>query len=141
MSVWRFAAWSLCLGLLFLATGCGKPGPRRAAVSGAVTYDGKPLKSGRITFEPAPGVPGPSTAAEITDGSYEIPIEMGAAVGKNIVRVSQTKPSGKKIKSNFSDDLVDEIIEVIPAKHNTRSERVEVIEPVQNDLNVHLPAD
>lgn len=65
---------SLCfwcaLGLL---AGCGDSGPRRVAVEGTVTLDGKPLAHKGLMFIPQPGTPG-NGAADTTDkdGKYSL---------------------------------------------------------------------
>jgi hypothetical protein len=42
--------WVVSLGL-FLALGCGKPGPQLVPVSGTVTLDGQPLTEGFLYFK------------------------------------------------------------------------------------------
>lgn len=53
------------LALLFGVVGCSKSGK----VTGTVTYDGKTVPVGRITFHPEKGNP---VSAEIEDGSYTV---------------------------------------------------------------------
>jgi hypothetical protein len=53
--------------LALLLAGCG----RGAVVSGRVTYDGRPVENGFITFFPADGR-GNTTGAEIVQGLYHI---------------------------------------------------------------------
>ena len=44
--------WLLVLlGLLFVANGCAKPGPKVYPVSGSVTLDGQPLSEGTVYFK------------------------------------------------------------------------------------------
>ena len=40
-----------CLGPLVLISGCKDPGPATYVVTGTVTYKGKPLPTGLVTFE------------------------------------------------------------------------------------------
>jgi hypothetical protein len=54
--------------LAALAAGCGRPS---ANLSGEVTYDGRPVESGTITFLPADGK-GPTAGATVTDGRYAV---------------------------------------------------------------------
>jgi len=68
---------ALALGVL-LACGCGGGGgkgggPARYDVSGSVTYAGKPVPAGSITFQPdkAKGNSGPAGFAEIKNGKYD----------------------------------------------------------------------
>src|SRR5262245_54721186 len=59
----------LALTAALAAAGCGG-GPRTAAVRGTVTYQGKPVPNGTVTFVPAAG---PHATGEIgPDGSYTL---------------------------------------------------------------------
>jgi hypothetical protein len=71
---------------LVLATlvGCGAGAPKYASVKGTVTYNGKPIEKGQITFA-LPGLP-PSTM-DIDDGKFN----GQAMVGENKVAVSMMK--------------------------------------------------
>ena len=40
-----------CLGPVALISGCKDPGPTTYVVTGAITYKGKPLPTGIVTFE------------------------------------------------------------------------------------------
>lgn len=62
----RALPWSCC-ALLLALTGCGGP----KGVSGTVTYDGKDVEKGFITFFPADGV-GNTAGAKIVQGRYTI---------------------------------------------------------------------
>lgn len=75
----RFESWamassklSLCICTVLVAyiAGCSqKPvAPNRTTVSGAITYDGKPLPAGSVSFESTEK--GIATSAPIKDGSY-----------------------------------------------------------------------
>ena len=65
--------------LLLLLPGCGT----RAVVSGRVTYDGKAVEKGFITFFPADGN-GNTSGAEILQGEYRVD---GISPGKKRVLV------------------------------------------------------
>lgn len=68
--------------------GCGRSsGPARHAVTGAVTYAGKPLAAGRISFEPDTdrGNKGPAGVGEIVAGRYETYRTMGVVGGPHRV--------------------------------------------------------
>ena len=81
----------LCIGLVLL-TGCSRPasGPQRFAFSGAVTFDGNPVPTGRIVFEPdtATGNSGPAGYGSIQQGKFATYPSMGAVGGPHIVRIS-----------------------------------------------------
>ncbi len=78
----------LVLVLLAMQTGCG--GVKKAPVSGRVTYNGKPVKSGHIMFMSTNGVPG--TGELDGDGRYRLQ----AAVGENTVTV-ESRGLGKPL--------------------------------------------
>src|SRR5581483_39375 len=74
----RFAALAVAIGIV----GCGKSGaPSYANVSGAVTYNGKPIEKGQITFARDGR---PPTQADIVDGKYT----GQAMVGSNRVSIT-----------------------------------------------------
>lgn len=69
--------YGVAFSLLALA-GCG--GPSVAPVNGTVSYDGKPVNGGTLTFSPVvmDGAPVPVKSADILpDGSYAIGTENG----------------------------------------------------------------
>jgi hypothetical protein len=61
-------------GLLLLPivclVGCGQDGPQRYRLSGAVTFQGKPVPEGNIAFEPVEGEVGGGYAF-ISQGKYD----------------------------------------------------------------------
>lgn len=81
-----------CVRLLLLAvvSGCGG-GEQEYDLSGAVTYQGKPVPMGTITFEPdvTKGNNGPAGYAKIRDGQYDTSDEEGQATigGPHLVRI------------------------------------------------------
>lgn len=92
-------------GLLFalllvpLATGCGS-GKAGATVSGKVTYQGKPLSSGIVTFVPDSG---PAHHTEIkSDGSYRLanvpvgPVRIGVQTKSGQSGSPSKEPTGKE---------------------------------------------
>jgi hypothetical protein len=76
-----------------LATiGCGRSdGPQRYRVSGAVTFDGKPVPRGTVTLEPdrSQGNRGPAGYADIIDGRYKT--HLGAVGGPHVVKIVEAK--------------------------------------------------
>jgi hypothetical protein len=87
------------LALLLPLWGCSGSVPNYA-VSGHVTYAGKPLTQGSIAFEPTDGErpdPRPTTGAEIVDGAFQTPAGKGIGAGSYIVRIYPPMPrSGEK---------------------------------------------
>jgi hypothetical protein len=85
-AMWRFiAAMALALPL----AGCGSEGPPRYELSGTVTFDGKPVPKGFITFTPdtEKGNDGPGGGAEIIDGKYRTESGKGIIGGPHNVRI------------------------------------------------------
>ncbi|MEW4452962.1 hypothetical protein AB1L30_09820 [Bremerella sp. JC817] len=85
--LWSVGVLSATLAL----TGCGPSGPEMGDVSGKVTYRGKPLPTGTITFIPeTEGMP--RAFAEInSDGTYVAetkPFGRGVPLGKHRVMIS-----------------------------------------------------
>jgi hypothetical protein len=72
--------------LLMLAlSGCGRGGPERTAVSGAVLFDGTPMAAGTIRF--VPDTKGPAAVGAITNGFYDIPRDQGPVAGPHRVEI------------------------------------------------------
>jgi hypothetical protein len=71
--------------LPLLAAGCS---PGKGTVSGQVTYDGKPLKLGTISFHPEGGRHDPANG-KIVDGAYSVD---DVTVGPNKVTVLALDP-------------------------------------------------
>lgn len=87
------ASAALLLALpLALLVGCGAgggTGPKRYAVSGTVTFAGKPVPKGSITLEPnaESGNSGPGGGAEIVNGKYNTGVEKGVIGGAYTIRI------------------------------------------------------
>jgi hypothetical protein len=102
------------------AVGCSK-GSDRASVSGKVTFDGQPVASGQIAFEPR-GT-GRLGIAQIADGAYKMAAEQGPTPGEYVVRITANRPTGAKTAGGRGGDAqVDVYEQFIPAKFNDRSE-------------------
>jgi hypothetical protein len=90
------------LGTLFALfavafAGCGsKPdeGPTRYQVSGQVTFDGKPVPTGTITFVTTSG---PSGSAQITDGKYDTRTGKGVVGGPHQVMIEGFDGKGTEL--------------------------------------------
>lgn len=81
--------------LLLALAGCSSDG--RMTASGTVTLDDKPLKSGAISFQPAPGSPGHSAGGQIIDGEFHLPADHGLKPGRYLVTVLSFKPTGRMV--------------------------------------------
>lgn len=122
------------LTLLPIVAGCMDGGPPMGTVSGAVTVDGEPAKTGSISFFPVDGVS--STAGgEIKDGKYSAEVPPG--MSKVEIRVS--KAVGEKRLYNTPDSPVQPIMaEVLPAKYNDRTELTFDVQAGSNERDFHL---
>src|SRR5438132_8043222 len=85
----RFTVLALAIGVV----GCGQKtgAPAFANVSGTVTYNGKPLEKGQITFATDGR---PPTMADIVDGKYT----GQAMIGSNKVAIAAFRKSATERK-------------------------------------------
>ncbi|MFO0957991.1 MAG: hypothetical protein U0800_11275 [Isosphaeraceae bacterium] len=103
--------------------GCGGSGDNlpRQAVSGTVTYDGQPIKEGRINFTPSdPNMKDPVFGGSpIKDGKYSIAKDVGLVPGKYNVSISAS--SGDKAGDDAPGSSKGLPKEMLPAKYNVKS--------------------
>ncbi|WP_406699057.1 hypothetical protein V5E97_09275 [Singulisphaera sp. Ch08] len=114
---------SLSIAISVAAFGCGgaADGPPREPVYGAVTFDGKPLEKGLITFTPANG--GELVVSGlILDGQFSLTREEGPGLGPHRVDIWSKQATGR-ILPNPDDpgNPVPEQKEVIPPQFNINS--------------------
>ncbi len=117
------ASLMLMCVVLALLPGCGSPDSGRASVSGKVTFDGEPVKTGQVSFEPQGQ--GRFGIAQIVDGAYQMPPQQGPTPGKYTVRVTADRPTGKPaqaLPSAAGRPTGEAYEQYIPAKYNERSE-------------------
>src|SRR5687767_14946786 len=81
----------LLLALLSTVVGCGQS---TLTVRGNVTYDGKPVEDGVISFDPV-DKNAPTMGGKITNGAYSVTAPKEAA-GKKIVRITASRKTGKQ---------------------------------------------
>ncbi len=82
---------AVTLSVFGLVMGCGgSGGPTRYTVEGKVTFGGKPVPAGEITFEPDPakGNKGPAGYGIIDDGRYATSPGKGVVGGPHVVRIT-----------------------------------------------------
>jgi hypothetical protein len=117
-------AATLTVVMLAIVAGCKRreyPGEQRYALSGKVTVDGAPMQFGLITFQPD-GEGGIVSGGPIKDGAYSIPEPKGPTAGKYRVLINWNKPTGKKVKDAWGEEIMDEYKEGLPAKYHSASE-------------------
>lgn len=93
------------------------------AVEGTVSYDGKPVEEGTISFAPADGQ-GPTAGGPIQNGKYHLAGESGVAPGKKIVRITAVRKTGRQVEAGPPQPpgtMVDEVEFYIPDIYNTKS--------------------
>jgi hypothetical protein len=120
----RFYRSVFCLLIGLSLIGCGSSGPPRAALSGAVAFDGTPVNEGTIAFVPTAETKGTSVGADIKDGKYSIPAATGPMYGKYMVQIRWPKKTGKQIEMGSpapKGTMIDEVAEAIPTKYNTET--------------------
>jgi hypothetical protein len=87
-------SWHRVVGCCLLLAGCGGSAELpKVEISGHVTYNGKPVQSGEITFLPMDGTKSPPTAAVITNGEYRTATRGNIAVGKYRVEIREFRES------------------------------------------------
>jgi hypothetical protein len=103
--------------LLFVFGALGGCGDRvgRAEIEGRVTWEGNPVPTGQLVFEPDPdrGGKGPAGVATIRDGRYRTDPGFGAVAGPHIVRfrfgdgqgVSDMQPFGRMLCPEFTESV------------------------------------
>jgi hypothetical protein len=109
----------------------------RVAVSGTITFDGKPLPEGKIQFQPV-GSDGPAVIAvgAVQDGTFSIDRPSGPTPGKYRVMISSQAP----VKfSGGAEPTPKPEPEKIPEKYNRKSkEEVEVKPDTPQTFNFSL---
>lgn len=86
----------LLASLALLATGCSRSdsGVPRAAVTGVVTLDGRPLTNGMVRFVPTDGTKGPKTAVAVSVGMFSVDSEHGPVIGRHRIEIESTDDGG-----------------------------------------------
>lgn len=117
----------LCLAAL-AAAGCGgSNGPRKYGVSGAVTFDGKPIERGFITLQ-ASSPPAQSEGAKIADGAFSltaIPGEYKVEIrGVRSVPFVEGKTSGLMVDENYVPDRYNQKTELVAKVTNAEKDNV-----------------
>src|SRR5687768_16985261 len=84
------------------SAGCSSSGA--AAVEGKVSYGGEPIDVGTITCLPQSSA-GVKTGGLIESGVYIVEAKVGPAPGLHRVEIRWAKPTGKKFKNEFGEDI------------------------------------
>ncbi|WDI41051.1 hypothetical protein [Bremerella sp. P1] len=113
----------------FLASslGCSDSGISRQAISGTVVLDGQPLKEGSILLTPITPK-GMTAGCKIEDGRYELNGDTGPTPGEYRVEISAWKSSDKPQLDEATGQMVADVVSIIPARYNSKSELTAKIE-------------
>jgi hypothetical protein len=126
--------WAVLVAATVLTVaGCG--GRTTGEVSGTVTFDGKPVEAGGITFVPVDGK-SPTTGGVLKDGQYKV---LSVPVGAAKVVINGTKVIGKKKLYDSPDSPEMPLAtELLPDKYNKDTELRFDVNAGQNQKNFDL---
>lgn len=109
--------------LLSSVIGCGPSGPQRAVVFGTVTYDGKEVGDGEISFIPKAETSGSGGGSRITLGQYRIDLGGGVLLGDYKVSiVGYELAPGAEPPPAIIDINTPRGKKFLPAKYNIKTE-------------------
>ncbi len=133
----RFPAIMLFLIATISSAGCGDA--TKARLKGNVTFDGRPIEEGSISFLPADGTDSRKASAAVLNGVYDIPADRAPTPGKFKIEISWMRKTGNKIASaDPGMGAADETKEAIPAKYNRDSTLVRDLVAGENKLDFKL---
>ena len=128
--------------LMTTFVGCGPKRPAAAPVRGKITFQGKPVTEGQITFHPEHGRP--AIGAIGTDGTYRLTTfksDDGAEPGNYRVTIDATRVTGGTQPKSFRDEMrnmnkgiVPKIERLVPEKYS-RPETSPLTAEVKQDQN------
>lgn len=109
MKWWNTLLLTACL------LGCSRnDGPVRHHISGKVTYQGKPVPSGIIVFEPDhdAGNSGPQGSAEIEDGTFNTNSKTGRGIvgGPTIITIIGQKQKPANVEQTTGTALFEDYV-------------------------------
>lgn len=131
-SRWR-AAWRKAAPIaILMIAGCEKS--TLGVVTGTVTVDGAPAKTGSIAFFPVDRK-SPTTGAEIIDGQYTAQVPFGAS--KVEIRVSKVIGQ-RKLYDTANSPVMPLLAESLPAKYNDQTELTLDVQPGRNQQDFQL---
>ncbi|HEY1191332.1 MAG TPA: hypothetical protein VGE74_27100 [Gemmata sp.] len=114
------------------ACGCGSDGSKLYKVTGKVSFDGQPVKEGRILFRNL-GADGKAYSAPITDGTYEVMCEPGKM---RVEIIASRVIPGKMVKGE--GEMIPAAEMYIPAKYNSDSTLTAEVKASSNDIPFEL---
>jgi hypothetical protein len=97
--------------------------PRRGAIHGTVTLDGKPVPQANVRFmalEPN----GVNVLAPVKDGAYDVPEGQGPVKGKYRVEFSVPKAGRRVPNPDVPGAWLEDPVETLPARYHQQSNYV-----------------
>jgi len=126
------AIYAALIFAAILASGCSEP--TTGVVTGVVTVDGAPAKSGSIAFFPVDGKSS-TTGAEIIDGQYAANVSFGA----HNVEIRVSKVVGQKKLYDTADSPIKPILaEALPPRYNDETELTLDVQPGETRKDFEL---
>jgi len=86
-----------------------------AEVAGAVSFGGKPLAEGLVTFRPAAGTSGPEFSSNVVEGKYRVAIPI--LPGNYVVEVRAWRKTGRMLKIPYGGGETAETVSAIPKRY------------------------
>jgi len=120
----------LVLFVAVMLSGCGDAGPKRYPVRGRVTYEGKPVTTGNVTFVPEHGPMAGGTIGP--DGSYTL--QAVAGTHRVAVKAVPAPPPGMNPMQNPEGYVPP--APLVPAKYNRTATSGLTVEVKATDENV-----
>lgn len=134
-----FCCTVILMSLVF-ATGCERGGGvKYSEVSGTITMDGEPVKTGGIEFSTAEGPDVGAGSCDIVDGKYSLKV----VPGEKIVRIEVRKVIGQRLADPEVDTLmIDDTVKVAFEKYWDKSElRATVKNGKNSNVDFDLTSD
>jgi hypothetical protein len=133
---WEQAEWFYALVVVAICAVAGcSTGAAVGTVTGEVTFDGKPVKDGHVTFTPVDGK-GQTGGAPIVDGRFRA--EQVPALRMK-VELHGNKVIGKrKAYDTPESPVMDEVAELLPPKYNVNSELTLEVKRGSQDVKYDL---
>lgn len=131
------SAATLLLFSLALA-GCNDSG--RLPLKGSVAFEGEPIQNGYVQFRPLAGTTGPTSGADVKDGSYELDAVRGLFKGSYRVDIQAWKRSGGISIDRVTGEKTKggDLKQILPAKYNKDSELTIDVGGDQTEFNFDL---
>jgi hypothetical protein len=130
-----FLAWLLTATFF---SGCSRDrGPERIVVSGAVTYNGKPLSHARIRFIPAEASVVPMAGAPIDEGKYRVDGGGGVPVGTHQIQIEAYRtdqPCSQPGQSASPSPRSGGRQQYLPKRYNRESQLQITIQPDSSEI-------